>query len=60
MSKNGINTEQVSHLPEFRVLVHFLKAIIDSEMKIPNDLSDRIKELGEHLELDRNTDKKLN
>ena len=60
MSKNGMDTEQVSRLPEFRVLVHFLKSIIDGEMQIPNDLTDRIKEMGEHLDIDRALDKKLN
>jgi hypothetical protein len=60
MSKNGMDTEQVSRLPEFRVLVHFLKSIIDGEMQIPNDLTDRIKEMGEHLDIDRAMDKKLN
>jgi hypothetical protein len=60
MSKNGMDTAQVSRLPEFRVLVHFLKSIIDGEMQIPNDLTDRIKEMGEHLDIDRAMDKKLN
>ena len=60
MSKNGMDTEQVSRLPEFRVLVHFLKSIIDGEMQIPNDLTDRIKEMGEYLDIDRALDKKLN
>ena len=60
MSKNGMDTEQVSRLPEFRVLVHFLKSIIDGEMQIPNVLTDRIKEMGEHLDIDRAMDKKLN
>ena len=60
MSKNGMDTEQVSRLPEFRVLVHFLKSIIDGEMQIPNDLTDRIKEMGEYLDIDRAMDKKLN
>jgi hypothetical protein len=53
MSKNGMDTEQVSRLPEFRVLVHFVKAIIDGELELPNDLTDRIKEMGEHLDIDR-------
>ena len=52
MSKNGMDTEQVSRLPEFAVLVHFIKAIIDGEMKLPNDLTDRIKDLGEELDID--------
>jgi hypothetical protein len=60
MSKNGMDTEQVSRLPEFAVLVHFIKAIIDGEMKLPNDLTDRIKDLGEELDIDTVMRKKLN
>lgn len=60
MSKNGMNTEQVSRLPEFAVLVHFIKAIIDGEMQLPNDLTDRIKDLGEELDIDTIMKKKLN
>lgn len=60
MSKNGMDTEQVSRLPEFAVLVHFIKAIIDSEMQLPNDLADRIKDLGEELDIDTVMRKKLN
>ena len=52
MSKNGMDTAQVSQLPEFRVLVHFLKAVIDGEMHVPNELADRIKEVGDHLDID--------
>jgi hypothetical protein len=60
MSKNGMDTAQVSRLPEFRVLVHFLKAIIDSEMHIPNELAERIKEMGDHFDLDTAMNRKLN
>ena len=60
MSKNGLNTEQVSSLPEFRVLVHFLKIIIDGEMNLPNKLSDHIKELCKQLDIDMNNNKKYN
>ena len=49
MSKNGMDTAQVSRLPEFRVLVHFLKAIIDSEMHIPNELAERIKQVANSI-----------
>jgi len=47
-----MDTAQVSQLPEFRVLVHFLKAVIDGEMHVPNELADRIKEMGDHLDID--------
>jgi hypothetical protein len=60
MSKNGMDTEQVSRLPEFAVLVHFIKAIIDGELQLPNDLTDRIKDLSEELDIDIAMRKKLN
>ena len=60
MSKNGMDTAQVSRLPEFSVLIHFLKAIIDGEMRVPNELADRIKEMGDHLDIDTAMNKKLN
>ena len=60
MSKNGMDTEQVSRLPEFAVLVHFVKAIIDGEMQLSNDLTERIKELGQELDIDTAMRKKLN
>ena len=60
MSKNGMDTQQISRLPEFTVLVHFVKAIIDGELELPNDLTDRIKELGEELDIDTAMRKKLN
>jgi hypothetical protein len=60
MSKNGMNTEQVSQLPEFAILVHFIKAIIDGEMELPNDLTDSIKQLSEKFDIDTIMKKKLN
>lgn len=60
MSKNGLNTDQVSALPEFKVLVHFLKIIIDGEMDLPNELSVHIKELCEQLDIDTTNNKKYN
>ena len=35
METNGIDPETVSNRPEFTVLVHFLKSIIDGELNIP-------------------------
>ena len=55
-----MDTEQVSRLPEFAVLVHFIKAIIDGELQLPNDLTDRIKDLSEELDIDIAMRKKLN
>lgn len=60
MSKNGLNTEQVAALPEFKVLVHFIKIIIDGEMNLPNNLSDYLKRMCEDLDIDSNSNKKYN
>jgi len=53
MEKHGMDPEALSRTPEFVVLVHFLKAIIDGKMEIPNHLSDRIAELADTLEIDK-------
>jgi len=55
MEKHGINTESLSRSPEFVVLVHFLKAIIDGKMDVPNNLSNRISELADTLDIDKIT-----
>ena len=60
MEVHGIDPETVSNRPEFSVLVHFLKSIIDGELNIPNDLTDRIRESAFQLELDQRINKKLN
>lgn len=53
MEKYGVDPEVLSKTPEFVVLVHFLKAIIDGKMEIPNHLSDRIAELADTLDIDK-------
>jgi len=53
MEKHGVDPEIISRSPEFVVLVHFLKAIIDGKMEIPNNLSDRIAELADTLDIDK-------
>tara|TARA_Y100001937_G_C7017546_1_gene283860 strand:+ start:522 stop:776 length:255 start_codon:yes stop_codon:yes gene_type:complete len=60
MEMNGIDPETVSNRPEFTVLVHFLKSIIDGELNIPNDLTDRIRDTAFQLNLDHKVNKKLN
>ena len=52
METNGIDPETVSNRPEFTVLVHFLKSIIDGELNIPNDLTDRIRDTAFQLDMD--------
>jgi|TARA_R110001592_G_scaffold62019_1_gene189565 hypothetical protein len=60
METNGIDPETVSNRPEFTVLVHFLKSIIDGELNIPNDLTDRIRDTAFQLDMDQKMNKKLN
>ena len=35
MEKHGVDPETVANKPEFSVLIHFLKSIIDGELNIP-------------------------
>ena len=60
METNGIDPETVSNRPEFTVLVHFLKSIIDGELNIPNELTDRIRDTAFQIDMDQKIDKKLN
>jgi len=52
MEKHGVDPEAVSNRPEFSVLVHFLKSILDGELNIPNELTDTIRNKSEELGLD--------
>ena len=58
METNGIDPETVSNRPEFSVLVHFLKSIIDGELNIPNELTETIRNKSEELGLNMNNIKK--
>ena len=60
MEEHGIDPETVSKSNEFTVMIHFLKSIIDAELNIPNDLTERIRESAFQLELDQRINKKLN
>ena len=60
MDSNGIDPETVANRPEFCVLVHFLKSIIDGELNIPNELTERIRNAAFQLDLDQKLNKKLN
>ena len=60
MEQHGIDPETVANRNEFTVMVHFLKSIIDGELNIPNELTDRIRDTAFQLELDQKLDKKLN
>ncbi len=52
MEKHGVDPQTVSNRPEFTVLIHFLKSIIDGELNIPNDLTDKIREASDELGMD--------
>ena len=52
MEKHGVDPETIANKPEFSVLIHFLKSIIDGELNIPNELTERIRSASEELGLD--------
>ena len=60
MEEYGIDPETVSNRSEFTVMVHFLKSIIDGELNIPNELTERIRDVAFQMDLDQKIDKKLN
>jgi hypothetical protein len=41
-------------------MIHFLKSIIDGELNIPNELTDRIRDVAFQMDMDQKIDKKLN
>jgi len=59
MEKNKIETKVVAKKPEFAVLIHFLKSILDGELNIPNELTETIREKAEDLNLELVMDRKL-
>jgi len=60
MEKHGIDPETVANKNEFTVMIHFLKSIIDGELNIPNELTDRIRDAAFQIDMDQKLDKKLN
>ena len=60
MEQKGVDPEQLSQRPEFTILIHFLKSIIDGELNIPNELTERIRDVAFQMDLDQKIDKKLN
>ena len=60
MEQHGVDPETVANRPEFSVLIHFLKSIIDGELNIPNELTDRIRDTAFQMDMDQKIDKKLN
>jgi hypothetical protein len=60
MEQYGIDPETVANRNEFTVMIHFLKSIIDGELNIPNELTERIRDVAFQLDLDQKLNKKLN
>ena len=60
MEKHGIDPETVANRNEFTVMIYFLKSIIDGELNIPNELTDRIRDTAFQIDIDQKLDKKLN
>ena len=60
MEKHGIDPETVANRNEFTVMIHFLKSIIDGELNIPNELTDRIRDTAFQMDMDQKINKKLN
>ena len=60
MEQHGIDPETVANKNEFTVMIHFLKSIIDGELNIPNELTERIRDASFQWDLDRKINKKLN
>ena len=60
MEEHGIDPETVANRNEFTVMVHFLKSIIDGELNIPNELTDRIRDTAFQMDMDQKINKKLN
>ena len=60
MEQHGIDPETVANRNEFTVMIHFLKSIIDGELNIPNELTERIRDVAFQLDLDHKMNKKLN
>ena len=60
MEQHGIDPETVANRNEFTVMIHFLKSIIDGELNIPNELTDRISDTAFQMDLDQKLGKKLN
>ena len=58
MEEHGIDPETVANRNEFTVMIHFLKSIIDGELNIPNELTERIRDVMFQLDMDKKFNKK--
>ena len=58
MEEHGIDPETVANRNGFTVMIHFLKSIIDGELNIPNELTERIRDVTFQLDMDKKFNKK--
>ena len=52
LEKHDIDPDKIANKPQFKVLVHLIKTIIDGETGVPNELNDRLNALSNELGLD--------
>ena len=52
LEKHKIDSDKLTERPEFKVLVHLLKMVIDAQLDIPNELSERLQDFSDHFDLD--------
>lgn len=57
LEKHKIDPDKIASKPQFKVLVHLIKTIIDGETGIPNELNDRLNELSDNLDLDNESNR---
>ena len=53
MEKHIFDTDKLASQPEFKILLHLNKTIIDKSLNIPNYLVEKIEGLKEDLALDK-------
>jgi len=57
LEKHKIDPDKIASKPQFKVLVHLIKTIIDGETGIPNELNDRLNELSDNLDIDNESNR---
>lgn len=57
LEKHKIDPDKIASKPQFKVLVHLIKTIIDGETGIPNELNERLNELSDNLDLDNESNR---
>jgi len=57
LEKHKIDPDKIASKPQFKVLVHLIKTIIDGETGIPNEPNDRLNELSDNLDIDNESNR---